>query len=203
MSLDEPNPRNIAERSSYEEPENYAGMGVATAVDASLINRVLGNDQSAMAEIFDRYGSLVYSVALRILRDPGQAEDVLQEILLQVWRNPSKFANGRGSLPAWLAVVTRNRSIDLLRKRRPLEPFGDLIVASPENLASEVERNTMIEKVRNVMKNLPAEQQRLVELAFFEGMTHSEIAVRTGEPLGTVKTRIRTALASLRKGIDA
>jgi RNA polymerase sigma-70 factor (ECF subfamily) len=155
-----------------------------------------------MAEIFDRYGSLVYSVALRILKDPGQAEDVLQEILIQVWRNPAKFANGRGSLPAWLAVVARNRAIDLLRKRRPIEPFGDVVVASPENLASDVERNAMIEKIRNAMKSLPMEQQRLVEFAFFEGMTHSEIAVRTGEPLGTVKTRIRTALASLRKGID-
>jgi RNA polymerase sigma-70 factor, ECF subfamily len=203
MTLDDPNPRIAPGRSPGEAPESDAGMGAATAIDASLINRVLGNDHAAMAEIFDRYGSLVYSVALRILKDPGQAEDVMQEILLQVWRNPAKFANGRGSLPAWLAVVARNRSIDVLRKRRPIEPFGDLAVASPENLASEVERSTMIDKVRNVMKVLPMEQQRLVELAFFQGMTHSEIAVRTGEPLGTVKTRIRAALASLRKGIDA
>lgn len=178
-------------------------MGAAAAVDSTLINRVLGGDHAAMAEIFDRYASLVYSVSLRILKDSGQAEDVLQEILLQVWRNPAKFANGRGSLPAWLAVVARNRSIDLLRKRRPIEPVNDLVVASPESLASDAERNIMIEKVRNTMKDLPAEQQRLIELAFFEGMTHTEIAARTGEPLGTVKTRIRTALATLRKGIDA
>lgn len=203
MPLDLPNPRNAAERSPDATLEIEAGMGTAVAVDASLINRVLGSDQAAMAEIFDRYGSLVYSIALRILKDPGQAEDVLQEILLQVWRNPARFANGRGSLPAWLAVVARNRSIDLLRKRRPIEPMGDLVVASPENLASEIERNSMVEKVRNAMKDLPTAQQRLIELAFFEGMTHSEIAARTGEPLGTVKTRIRTALATLRKGIGA
>ena len=178
-----------------------SGAGVAS--DASLMSRVLANDQSAMAEIFDRYGSLVYSVALRILKDPGQAEDVLQEIFIQIWRNPGKFAEGRGSLPAWLAVVARNRAIDHLRQRRPSESFGDVVVASTVNLASEVERNNLIEKVRSVMSGLPAQQQRMVELAFFEGMTHSEIAVRTGEPLGTVKTRIRSALASLRKEIEA
>ncbi len=203
MLFENPNPGSAVNRSSVEASEIEAGMGAAAAVDATLINRVLGGDQSAMAEIFDRYASLVYSVSLRILKDSGQAEDVLQEILLQVWRNPAKFANGRGSLPAWLAVVARNRSIDLLRKRRPAEPVNDLIVASPESLASDAERNIMIEKVRNTMKDLPAEQQRLIELAFFEGMTHTEIAARTGEPLGTVKTRIRTALATLRKGIDA
>ncbi|MGB6193104.1 MAG: sigma-70 family RNA polymerase sigma factor [Terracidiphilus sp.] len=203
MSLSDFNPRSATERSPHGALEIDLGMGAADAVDASLIHRVLGSDHSAMAEIFDRYGSLVYSIALRILKDPGQAEDILQEILLQVWKHPAKFANGRGSLPAWLAVVARNRSIDLLRKRRPIEPVSDLNVASPENLASEVERNTMIEKVRNAMKDLPMPQQRLIELAFFEGMTHSEIAARTGEPLGTVKTRIRTALATLRKGIDA
>jgi RNA polymerase sigma-70 factor, ECF subfamily len=203
MLFENPNPGSAVKRSPGEASEIEAGMGAAAAVDSTLINRVLGGDHAAMAEIFDRYASLVYSVSLRILKDSGQAEDVLQEILLQVWRNPAKFANGRGSLPAWLAVVARNRSIDLLRKRRPIEPVNDLVVASPESLASDAERNIMIEKVRNTMKDLPAEQQRLIELAFFEGMTHTEIAARTGEPLGTVKTRIRTALATLRKGIDA
>jgi RNA polymerase sigma-70 factor, ECF subfamily len=208
MSESDPNPRDAAGRSSSEmrgsEARESSGVaGAASASDAALMNRVMENDQNAMAALFDRYGCMVYSVALRILKDPAQAEDILQEIFVQVWKSPAKFAQGRGSLPAWLAVVARNRAIDALRQRKPSEPFGDVVVASNLNLASEVERNRMIEKVRHVMRGLPPEQQRMVDLAFFEGLTHSEIAARTGEPLGTVKTRIRSALASLRKEMDA
>lgn len=171
--------------------------------DEALISRVRERDQNAMGEIFDRYATMVYSVAMRVLKDPAQAEDVMQEILLQVWNSPDRFAHGRGSLGAWLAVVTRNRAIDLLRQRRPTEPCEEVVLVSGTNLATEVERNTIMAKVRGVLKSLPLEQQRSVELAFFEGLTHSEIAARTGDPLGTVKTRIRSALASLRKGIEA
>ncbi len=156
-----------------------------------------------MAEIFDQYATMVYAVALRVLKDPAQAEDVMQEIFLQVWNNPDRFAQGRGSLGAWLAVVARNRSIDFLRQRRPTESCDEVVLPAATNLASEVERNSMMAKVRGVLKNLPQEQQKSLELAFFEGLTHSEIAARTGDPLGTVKTRIRSALASLRKGIEA
>jgi len=156
----------------------------------------------AMAEIFDRYGTMVYSVALRVLKDPAQAEDVMQEIFLQVWNSPDRFAHGRGSLGAWLAVVARNRSIDVLRRRRPTEPCEEVVLPSGTNLASEVERNTIMGKVRGVLQGLPQEQQRSLEMAFFEGLTHAEIAARTGDPLGTVKTRIRSALASLRKGME-
>jgi RNA polymerase sigma-70 factor (ECF subfamily) len=173
------------------------------AGDESLIGRLRAKDQRAMGDIFDRYATMVYSVALRVLKDPGQAEDVMQEVFLQVWNNPERFAQGRGSLGAWLAVVARNRSIDVLRRRRPTESCDEVVLASGTNLASEVERSTIMEKIRGVLKNLPHEQQQSVELAFFEGLTHSEIAERTGDPLGTVKTRIRSALASLRKGMEA
>ncbi len=156
-----------------------------------------------MTELFDRYSSMVYSVALRVLNDPGQAEDVMQEIFFQVWRNPNSFVAGRGSLGAWLAVMARNRAIDALRRRRPTDSVDDVVLASPLDIGLEVERNRMMEKVRGVLKDLPAEQQKSVELAFFEGMTHSEIAARTGDPLGTVKTRIRSALTTLRKAITA
>lgn len=173
------------------------------AGDELLLNRVKGNDQQAMTDLFDRYGSMVYSVALRVLNDPGQAEDVMQEIFFQVWRNPNSFVEGRGSLGAWLAVMARNRAIDALRRRKPTDSVDDVVLASSYDLASEVERNSMMEKVRGVLKDLPSEQQRTMELAFFEGLSHSEIAARTGDPLGTVKTRIRTALMSLRKAIGA
>lgn len=173
------------------------------SADGLLLGRVRAKDQKAMGGIFDQYATMVYSVALRVLKDPAQAEDVMQEIFLQVWNNPDRFAQGRGSLGAWLAVVARNRSIDVLRQRRPTEPCDEVVLPAATDLASEVERNTMMAKVRGVLKSLPQEQQKSLELAFFEGLTHSEIARRTGEPLGTVKTRIRSALASLRKGIEA
>jgi len=156
-----------------------------------------------MTELFDQYSGMVYSVALRVLKDPGQAEDVMQEIFFQVWRNPDAFVAGRGSLGAWLAVMARNRAIDALRRRRPTDPVEDVVLASSSDLGSEIERNRMMERVREVLRNLPMEQQTSVELAFFEGLTHSEIAAKTGDPLGTVKTRIRSALITLRKAITA
>lgn len=177
--------------------------GVAPAVDARLLDGVRGGDQQAMTEIFDRYGRMVYSVALRVLQDPGHAEDVMQEVLLKVWREPQTFLEGRGSLGAWLAVMARNRAIDALRRRRPAETVDDVVLVSKTNLASEFERSSMIEKVRGVLKGLPLEQQASMELAYFEGLSHSEIAARTGDPLGTVKTRIRAALTSLRKALEA
>jgi RNA polymerase sigma-70 factor (ECF subfamily) len=168
-----------------------------------LLIRAKGDDQTAMTELFDRYSGMVYSVALRVLNDPGQAEDVMQEIFFQVWRNPDSFVSGRGSLGAWLAVMARNRAIDALRRRRPTDPVDEVVLASSADLATDIERNRMMEKVRGVLKDLPAEQQRSVEMAFFEGLSHSEIAAKTGDPLGTVKTRIRTALMTLRKAIGA
>ena len=104
---------------------------------------------------------------------------------------------------AWLAVMARNRAIDTLRKRRPTDSVEGVVLASLSDLGSEVERNRMMDKVRGVLKDLPLEQQKSVEMAFFEGLSHSEIAEKTGDPLGTVKTRIRSALITLRKAITA
>ncbi|HEY0759373.1 MAG TPA: sigma-70 family RNA polymerase sigma factor [Acidisarcina sp.] len=165
--------------------------------------RIRQGDSSAMAELFDRYSRIVYSVAMRVLRDPGHAEDVTQEIFLRIWRTPESFVSGRGTLGAWLVVVARNRSIDFLRRRRPGDSVEDVVLASPLDLAGESERNMMIEKVRTVLKGLPSEQRKSIELAFFEGLSHTEIAQQTGDPLGTVKTRIRLALISIRKALKA
>lgn len=178
------------------------GSAAPGTEDGTLLQRVRQGDQSAMAEVFDRYSRAVYSVALRILKDTGLAEDVMQEIFFQVWRNSESFVQGRGSLGAWLVVVARNRAIDQLRRRKPTDSVEDVILASNCNLASEAEHNAMMEKVQKVMKDLPSEQQRSMELAFFEGLSHSEIAERTGDPLGTVKTRIRLALITLRKAFQ-
>ena len=167
--------------------------------DAALLLLVQKGDEAAMASLFDRYSKVVYSVALRVLRDPASAEDVLQEIFMQIWRNPDGFIATRGSLGGWLAVVSRNRSIDALRRKRPTEQVDDMALASPYNLADEAERNNMMEKARSVIHLLPTEQRKTLEMAFFDGLTHSEIAEMTGDPLGTVKTRIRSALTTLRK----
>ena len=171
--------------------------------DAALLLLVQRGDSTAMATLYDRYSRVVYSVALRVLRDPSAAEDVLQEIFMQIWRNPDGFIATRGSLGGWLAVVSRNRSIDVLRRKRPSEQVDDMNLASSYNLADEAERNSMMEKARGVIHLLPTEQRKTLEMAFFDGLTHSEIAEMTGDPLGTVKTRIRSALGTLRKAFKA
>jgi len=171
------------------------------AEDAALLAMVEQGDQQAMASLFDRYSGIVYSVALRVLRDAGQAEDVMQDIFIQIWKKPGAFVSGRGSLGAWLAVVARNRAIDALRRRRPTDSVEDVVLASSTDLGAEAERNALMEKVRVYMSQLPVEQRRSVELAYFDGMSHSEIAEQTGDPLGTVKTRIRLAMITLRKAM--
>jgi RNA polymerase sigma-70 factor (ECF subfamily) len=203
MTENPSNPINSVNRSLDRAPEKSGVAGVAPAVDAHLLEQVRAGDHQAMTEIFDKYGRMVYSVALRVLQDPGHAEDVMQEVFLKVWREPQSFLEGRGSLGAWLAVMARNRAIDALRRRKPTDAVDDVVLVAKTNLASEIERNSMIEKVRGVLKGLPPEQQRSMELAYFEGLSHSEIAAKTGDPLGTVKTRIRSALISLREAMEA
>jgi len=198
----QPSARNYHRDAEYQ--NDLPAFSDRTVInDQELLSRIRSGDQEAMAVIFKRYGGAVFSVALRILRDPSQAEDVMQEILFQLWRNSESFVHGRGSLGAWLVVVARNRSIDVLRRRKPSDSVEDVILASPQNLASEAERDVMIEKVRSYMLSLPPEQQKSIQLAFFEGLSHTEIAARTGDPLGTVKTRIRLALLTLRKALEA
>jgi RNA polymerase sigma-70 factor, ECF subfamily len=156
-----------------------------------------------MAALFDRYGGMVYSVALRVLKDAGNAEDVMQEVFFQVWQSPQTFVARRGSLGAWLLVVTRNRAVDVLRRRKPSDSVDEVVLTAKENVAVEAERRTLMEKVRSALNKLSIEQQQSIELAYFEGLSHSEIAAQTGEPLGTVKTRIRSALISVRRAFQA
>ena len=167
--------------------------------EAALIGRIRASDETAMADLYDRYSGIVYGVALRVLGNTTAAEDVLQEVFLQLWRNPQAFDADRGRLPAWLAVIARNRAIDHLRKRPPEDDIEDLAISTGVNLENTTAQRLAVDKVRGVLAQLPAEQRRLLELAFFEGMTHSEIAAKTGEALGTIKTRIRTGLLALRK----
>ena len=171
------------------------------AKDSVLVSGIRSGDEHAMAQLYDRYSPVVYSVALRVLADTGAAEDVLQEVFLQLWRNPDSFDSNRGSLGAWLAVIARNRAIDVLRKRKPETDSEEVVLSVEADLENETERRRVLEKVRGVINGLPEEQRKALELAFFEGLTHTEIAAKTGQPLGTIKTRIRTGLLSLRKAL--
>jgi RNA polymerase sigma-70 factor (ECF subfamily) len=170
--------------------------------DSAMMMAVRSGDQSAMAALYDRYSSIVYSVALRVLGDTGAAEDVLQDVFMQVWRNPAGFDANRGRLAPWLAVIARNRAIDALRRRQPETDVTDLIVSVHPDLANEAERSRALEKVRGVLANMAPAQRTALEMAYFEGLTHTEIAAKTGEPLGTIKTRIRAGLLLLRKAFE-
>ena len=186
-------------RSMNSEAKSTSVPQPAAGDDASVLAELQSGNQPAMSTLYDRYSRLVYSVALRVLREPAAAEDVLQEVFMQLWRNPDSFTAARGALGAWLAVAARNRSIDVLRRRRTGTSTDAPPLVAPGNLADEAERNTLMQRARATIQQLPREQRKTLEMAFFDGLTHSEIAEMTGDPLGTVKTRIRTALLSVRK----
>jgi len=172
-----------------------------TISDKELVSRVRAGDQNAMGTLYDRYSPLVYAVALRVLADTGAAEDVLQEVFMQLWRNPARFDASRGSLGAWLAVIARNRAIDALRKHRYESDIEDIVVSVEPDLASEADRSRAAKNVRNLLNGMHPAQRQALEMSFFEGLTHTEIATKTGEPLGTIKTRIRAGLLALRKAL--
>jgi len=154
-----------------------------------------------MGQLYDRYSPIVYSIALRVLGDTGMAEDLLQEIFMQLWRNPTAFDSNRGTLAPWLVAITRNRAIDWIRKRRPETPVADVALSFEPDLASKTEFARSVGKIRTMLQSMPMTQRDVLEMAYFEGLTHSEIAARTGQPLGTVKTRIRSGLLALRMAL--
>ena len=121
---------------------------------------------------------------------------------MQLWRNPDLFDASRGSLAPWLAVIARNRAIDMLRKRRPESDIEEVVISVEPDLAGDAEREIVMTKVRGVLSGMAASQRMALEMAYFEGLSHSEIAAKTGEALGTIKTRIRTGLLALRKAFQ-
>ena len=167
-----------------------------------LLSAIRSGDGQAMAQLYEHYSAIVYSVALRVLGDTAAAEDILQEVFMQLWRSPEVFDASRGSLPGWLAVVARNRAIDSLRKRRPESDINEVVVSIEPDLASRAEYSRARETIRGVLGGMSAPQRAALEMAFFDGLTHTEIAAKTGEPLGTIKTRIRAGLVTLRKAFN-
>jgi RNA polymerase sigma-70 factor, ECF subfamily len=168
--------------------------------DWSLMERVVDRDETALAALYDRYAALLCGVLNRILRDSQAAEEILQDVFFQVWRNAAQFDPARGSIAGWLVVAARNRAISRLRRNTGVtEELVENDVALPYNLESEAAQQQLLGKVRGALADLSPEQRQAVELAYFEGLTHSEIAARTGDPLGTVKTRLRAAVETLKK----
>jgi RNA polymerase sigma-70 factor (ECF subfamily) len=160
-------------------------------------------DEAALEALYDRYAGLLSSVLNRILRDAQAAEEILQDIFYQLWRTAAQFDPSRGSLPGWLMVIARNRAISRLRHHNPAagEELLENTVSLPFNLEGVIAQKELLGRVKGAIETLPKEQRAAVELAYFEGLTHSEIAERTGDPLGTVKTRLRTALETLKRAM--
>lgn len=172
--------------------------------DVALVQRVVDGDEAALASLYDRYSGVVYSVALRVLRDANAAEEILQDIFYRFWRQASSFDPTRGTLAGWLLVMARNRAISRLRRSIPVasEEFSELKISSTWNLETAVAQKQAMAQVQGALEKLPLPQRQAMELAYFEGLTHSEIAQRTGEPLGTVKTRLRAALETLKRVLN-
>ena len=175
--------------------------------DRALVARIERRDAGALGELYDRHASRLNGLACRILGDTGDAEEVLQDVFLYVWRAASTFDATRGSVLAWLLVATRSRAIDRLRSRhygargslRTLEDAPE--AASSQDLETDLAGRQWEAICRAAIGELPEDQRRALELAYFDGLTHKEIAKRTATPLGTVKTRVRLGLMKLRDRI--
>ena len=178
--------------------------------DAELMERILRRDSSALETLYDRYARPVYSLVLRISQQPASAKEIVQDVFLQLWKSADRFQITRGPLEPWLFTMARNRALDFLRlkrekqRRREDSVEDDLPIAAFQRPDPEgdIDLSRRAEKVRALMTSLPAPQRRAIELAFFEGLSHSEIAAAMGEALGTVKSWIRSGLLRLRELLE-
>lgn len=175
-------------------------------VDAQLAQRIRAGDQAALGELYDRYASTAIGVALRVTGDREEAEDVVHDAFVAVWRKIGRFDAERGSLRSWLLTVVRNRAIDRIRARRPGMDLEDaderaLLRTGPNPTWEEALRNTSAGDVRGALATLPEEQRRAVELAYFEGYTYRQVAELTGVSHGTANGRMRLALGKLRDAL--
>lgn len=173
------------------------------AEDVALMQRLAARDQAALAEIYDRYAGWVFGMAVRVLGDSASAEEVTQDVFLKLWHAPDRWQPQRGRLATWLLTLARHSAIDRLRHERRQAPAPALdLDALSEMLGapSETEQEGWLsgEALRPLIDQLPPEQRHALDLAYFKGMTQSEIAAHLREPLGTIKSRIRLGLITLR-----
>jgi RNA polymerase sigma-70 factor (ECF subfamily) len=177
--------------------------------DATLVHRFLQRDVSAFEELYDRHSRIVYALVLRILQQASTAEEVVQDIFLQLWRNAAQYDGSRGPFVPWLLTLARNRALDQLRlkserQRRCEAQTAELPpVTTVPDFEGSLDEKRRAKRVRELMASLNPQQKRAIELAYFEGLSHSEIANALKEPLGTVKSWIRNGLLRLRDGLRA
>jgi len=175
--------------------------------DQASLARIARGDQTAFAELYDRHARLVYSLALRILQDGADAEDIVQEVFAQVWAQAGRYDASRGAVAAWMLTLTRSRAIDKLRAKRARPEAAteanaaESVIDSAAAQDLELLSAEQVTRLQRALKELPDAQRTALELAYYEGLTHVEVAARLSEPLGTVKTRIRQAVMKLREAL--
>jgi RNA polymerase sigma-70 factor (ECF subfamily) len=177
--------------------------------DAALVQRLLPKDVSAFEQLYDRHSHRVYALVLRILQQAATAEEVVQDVFLQLWRNSAQYDESRGPFVPWLFTLARNRALDTLwlkseRQRRKEDQTEELpsVAVAPE-YEKALDEKRRAEKIRSVMSSLNPQQKRAIELAYFEGLSHTEISAALKEPLGTVKSWIRNGLIRLKQELQA
>lgn len=172
------------------------------AIDVALLGRIRDGDASALSDLYARFGSPLYSLAYQIVRDAGAAEDIVQEVFMAVWRSAGRFDPAKGSPAGWLFSLARHKAIDLLRRETTARSRSVEADLTLEPAAEDVEHEAWLgirrDRTLESLSALPDAQREAVELAFFAGLTHVEVAERLGIPLGTAKTRIRSGLLRLR-----
>ena len=174
--------------------------------DRAVLARVAAGDLDALEELYDRYKTMAYSIAYRITNDATLAEDVVQDAFLGAWRNAARYLEGRGSVKTWLLSIVHHRAIDAIRRRRPTTQLPEREDVPPPALTlpdvwAEVAAGLDADAVRGALAALSDVQREAIELAYFGGLTQQEIAVRTGTPLGTIKSRMRLGLLAMRRSL--
>ncbi|MEM9905143.1 MAG: sigma-70 family RNA polymerase sigma factor [Cyanobacteria bacterium P01_D01_bin.44] len=175
-----------------------------------LIRQIIERDQTALSQLYDRYARVMYSLAFKMLGSVEEAEEVVLDVFSQVWRDAHRYDASRSRVDAWLFMITRSRALDRLRKRQRQSKVMEVATVAAQGTDVEKtdlpEDNLLIterrEQVTAALGQLPPEQRQIIELAYFQGLSQSEIAQRTGLKLGTVKTRVRLGLNKLRKCLD-
>jgi RNA polymerase sigma-70 factor, ECF subfamily len=192
-----------------ERAQSYSGENGSNAEDVALIRRIVEADETALGALYDRWVRSLYSLVLHLLRDPDEAEDVVEETFWQAWRKAGSYEPSKGAVSTWLLTIGRRKALDRLRARKRSREdlldsdrgFDDLPSRS-QDPSVDAEGSELKEKVKAALRALPNEQREVLELGYFSGMSQTEIAEATGQPLGTVKTRMRLALQKLREPLS-
>lgn len=190
------------------DPPSGGRSPAARSEEAALVRGVVERDAGALARLYDRYAGMLMGLAQRVLGDAADAEEILQEVFLQVWNQADRYDPARSSVSTWLVLITRSRAIDRLRSRRVAERTADAADrekgrdhTSPRGVGNVFRQERHL-RLQQELARLPEEQRQVLEMAYYEGMTQSEIASRTSIPLGTVKTRTLLAVRKLREALQ-